>query len=177
MSVIGLDIGTTGCKAIIFGDEWEILSQAKREYSILTPRPHWAEQDAEQVWNLAIEALIEAVKKNKSDPPKALALSVQGEAVIPVDKDGKAIRNAILGMDTRTTAENQWLAETFDPEALFRQTGMPMHTMNTITKLLWFKKNEPVLWNSADQFLLYEDYFLRRLGGKAVICRQQYLVP
>jgi xylulokinase len=169
MSVIGLDIGTTGCKAIIFSDELEILSQAKREYSILTPRPHWAEQDAEQVWKLAIEALTEAVKQNKAYPPQALGLSVQGEAVIPVNKDGKAIHNAILGMDTRTTAENQWLAETFNPEALFHQTGMPMHTMNTITKLLWLKKNEPELWSSADQFLLYEDYFLRRLSGKAVI--------
>ena len=169
MSVIGLDIGTTGCKAIIFSDEWEILSQAKREYSILTPRPHWAEQDVEQVWKLAIESLTEAVRQNKAEPPKALALSVQGEAVIPVDKHGRPIRNAILGMDTRTTIENQWLAETFNPEVLFRQTGMPMHTMNTITKLLWLKKNEPELWSSADQFLLYEDYFLRRLGGKAVI--------
>lgn len=169
MSVIGLDIGTTGCKAIIFSDEWEILGQAKREYSIQTPQPGWAEQDAEQVWNLAIESLTEAVRQNKAEPPKALALSVQGEAVIPVDKHGRPIRNAILGMDTRTTAENQWLAETFDPEALFRQTGMPMHTMNTITKLLWLKKNESELWSSANQFLLYEDYLLCRLGGKAVI--------
>ncbi len=169
MSVIGLDIGTTGCKAIIFGDEWEILGQAKREYSIQTPQPGWAEQDAEQVWKLAIESLTEAVRQNKAEPPKALALSVQGEAVIPVDKHGKPLRNAILGMDTRTTPENQWLSETFDPEALFRQTGMPMHTMNTITKLLWLKKNESDLWNSANQFLLYEDYLLCRLGGKAVI--------
>ena len=169
MSVVGLDIGTTGCKAIIFSNEWKILGQAKREYSIQTPQPGWAEQDADQVWKLAIESLAEAVSQNKAEPPRALALSVQGEAVIPVDSHGRPIRNAILGMDTRTTAENHWLAETFDPEILFRQTGMPMHTMNTITKLLWLKKHEPELWNSAHQFLLYEDYLLRRLGGKAVI--------
>jgi xylulokinase len=169
MSVIGLDIGTTGCKAIIFSDEWEILSQADREYTIQTPKPHWAEQDSEKVWKLAVESLTEAVGKNKQSPPKALALSVQGEAVIPVDKKGRPIRNAILGMDTRTTEENQWLAETLGPEALFDQTGMPMHTMNTITKLLWLKRNEPGVWKTANQFLLYEDYFLRRLSGKAFI--------
>jgi xylulokinase len=169
MSVIGLDIGTTGCKAIIFSDQWEILARAGREYSIQTPHPGWAEQDAELVWKLAIESLAEAVGQNKADPPKALALSVQGEAVIPVDGHGRPIRRAILGMDTRTTLENKWLAETFDPEVLFHRTGMPMHTMNTITKLLWLKKNEPVLWSSADRFLLYEDYFLHRLGGRAVI--------
>lgn len=169
MSVIGLDIGTTGCKAIVFGDEWEILGQAGREYDILTPRPGWAEQDAELVLNLALEALGEAISRNKEDTPKAIALSVQGEAVIPVDAGGIALRHAILGMDTRTTAENAWLAETFGAETLFRRTGMPMHTMNTITKLLWLKRHEPDLYKSARQFLLYEDYFLRRLGGKAVI--------
>jgi xylulokinase len=164
-----LDIGTTGCKAIVFGREWEILGRAAREYPVLTPRADWAEQDAEQVWQLALEALAQAVGQARADPPRAMALSVQGEAVIPVDRAGYPIRHAILGMDTRSTAENAWLAETFDPQVLFRRTGMPMHTINTITKLLWLKRNEPVLWASAAQFLLYEDYFLRRLTGKAVI--------
>jgi xylulokinase len=169
MSVIGLDIGTTGCRAIVFGEEWDIIGQSSREYSILTPQPHWAEQDAELVWSLALESLAEAVSRCKSDPPEAMALSVQGEAVIPVDKQGKPLRNAILGMDTRTTEENKWLANTFGAEALFKRTGMPMHTMNTLTKLLWLKKHEPTIWDSADQFQLYEDYFLRRLAGKASI--------
>jgi xylulokinase len=169
MSVIGLDIGTTGCKAIVFGRDWEILGRAAREYPVLSPCTDWAEQDAEQVWKLAMEALAQAMNQGKADPPRAMALSVQGEAVIPVDREGRPIRNAILGMDTRSTAENAWLAETFDPQVLFRRTGMPMHTINTITKLLWLKRHEPAVWTSATQFLLYEDYFLRRLTGKAVI--------
>ena len=169
MSAIGLDIGTTGCKAIVFGREWEILGRASREYPVLSPRAGWAEQDAEQVWELAMEALAQAMDQGRADPPRAMALSVQGEAVIPVDPGGRPLRNAILGMDTRSTAENAWLAETFDPQVLFRRTGMPMHTINTLTKLLWLKRNEPTAWASAAQFLLYEDYFLRRLTGKAVI--------
>ena len=169
MSMIGLDIGTTGCKAIVFSDDWEILGRGNREYSILTPQSHWAEQDAERVCNLALESLAEAVDQCSSDPPKAMALSVQGEAVIAVDQAGKPLRNAILGMDTRTTTENRWLAETFGAETLFNRTGMPIHTMNTLTKLLWLKKNEPAIWERSHQFLLYEDYFLRRLTGKASI--------
>jgi len=169
MSTIGLDIGTTGCKAIVFSKDWRILGQGKREYSILTPQTHWAEQDAELVWELAVESLAEAVSQSKADPPRAMALSVQGEAVIPVDKRGKPLRNAILGMDTRTTEENAWLAETFGTEELFNKTGMPIHTMNTLTKLLWLKKHEPAIWDRSHQFLLYEDYFLRRLTSKASI--------
>ena len=107
MSIIGLDIGTTGCKAIVFSDDGNILGQAAREYAVLAPQPGWAEQDAEAVWRLAWSALKEAVALAADDPPLALALSCQGEAVIPVDGDGRALRPAILGMDTRTGEENR----------------------------------------------------------------------
>ena len=169
MSLIGLDIGTTGCKAILFDEDGRILSQAAREYAILTPEPHWVEQDAEQVWALAWAALKEAVSRSPADPPRAMALSCQGEAVIPVDADGRALRHAILGMDTRTGEENEWLLEQFGAETLFARTGMPVHTINTLPKLLWLQRHEPSLWRQAHQFLLYEDFFLRRLSGKAVI--------
>jgi xylulokinase len=169
MSTIGLDVGTTGCKAIVFSDEGRILGQGAREYAILTPHPNWAEQDAEAVWRLAWDALSEAVATARDDPPTALALSVQGEAIIPVDRDGRPLRPAILGMDTRTGAENEWLAERFGAEALFSRTGMPLHTINTLPKLLWLQRHEPEAWETAARFLLYEDFFLRRLGSQATI--------
>ncbi len=169
MSLIGLDVGTTGCKVIVFDETGRVLSQASREYSILTPQLGWAEQDAERVWTLAWEALKEAVGKNSSASPRALALSVQGEAVIAVDGDGRALRHAILGMDARTGGENKWLTEQFGAETLFRRTGMPVHTINTLPKLLWLRRHEPSLWSRARQFLLYEDFFLRRLSGQATI--------
>ena len=111
MSVIGLDVGTTGCKAIVFDETGRILARASREYPVLIPHPQWAEQDAERVWDLAWSVLGEAISAAAGDPPLALALSVQGEAVIPVDRQGRALRPAILGMDTRTGEENAWLVE------------------------------------------------------------------
>jgi xylulokinase len=169
MSLIGLDVGTTGCKAIVFGDQGQILGRASREYAIDVPHPQWAEQDAERVWLLAWETLGEAVAQARHDPPLAMALSVQGEAVIPVDGQGRALRPAILGMDTRTGTENRWLADRLGAAALFLRTGMPMHTVNTLPKLLWLQHNEPQVYQAAHQFLLYEDFFLRRLGGRAQI--------
>jgi xylulokinase len=175
MSLIGLDIGTTGCRAVVFDRQGGILGQAAREYAVLMPHAHWAEQDAERVWRLAWEALQEAVAlatvglDPRGAAPAALALSVQGEAVIPVDGEGRMMRPAILGMDTRTGAENEWLAERFGAAALFQRTGMPIHTINTLPKLLWLQRNEPELWSSAHQFLLYEDFLLQRLGGRATI--------
>jgi len=168
MSLIGLDIGTTGCKAIIFDMEGNILGQGSREYPVLFPRPLWAEQDAELVFRLAMQALNEAIG-NAQVKVTTMAISCQGEAFIPVDKDGKPLRHAILGMDTRTGEENRWLKKTFGEDDLFKRTGMPVHTVNTLPKLLWLRKNEPEIWRSCDRFLLYEDFFIRRFSGKAII--------
>jgi xylulokinase len=171
MSLIGLDIGTTGCKALVFDETGRILGQASREYAILFPGANRAEQDAEEVWRLAWETLGEAleVEPVRRDPPVALALSVQGEAIIPVDRGGRALYPAILGMDTRTERENAWLSERFGAESLFRRTGMPVHTINTLPKLLWLKRHEPEIWAEAEQFLLYEDFVVGRLTGQAAI--------
>jgi len=169
MSLIGLDIGTTGCKAIVFAADGRVLAKASREYPISTPHPRWAEQDAERVWQLAWESLREAVAGAGADRPVAMALSCQGEAVTPVDAAFRPLRPTILGMDTRTTEENRWLAGRFGAEALFARTGMVMHTVNTLPKLLWLRRHEPDVWTGARAFLLYEDFFLARLGGRPVI--------
>ncbi len=169
MSLLGLDIGTTGCKAIAFAADGRILGEGRAEYGIDAPQPGWAEQDAEHVWRLAWGALRQAIDCAGDDSPVALALSCQGEAVMPVDAEGRALRPAILGMDTRTGAENAWLARQFGADSLFARTGMPLHTINTLPKLLWIQRHEPEVWRQAQRFLLYEDFFLRRLGGEAVI--------
>lgn len=169
MSLIGLDIGTTGCKAIRFAEDGVALAAAAREYGIGTPEPGWAEQEAEEVWRLARECLREVTAEADDDPPVAMALSCQGEAVTPVDAEGRPLRPTILGMDTRTTAQNNWLRDRFGEEELFARTGMPVHTINTLPKLLWLKQHEPDVWAEADEFLLYEDFFLRRLMGRAVV--------
>jgi len=171
MRLIGLDIGTTGCKVAIFDVEGNLLSSASREYTVDIPQPNWAEQDAEGVWQLAQEALREAIAAAGGGEIAALGLSVQGEAVMPVDAQGRALRPAILGMDTRTGEQNSWLEDKLGAEYLFQRTGMPVHTINTLPKLLWLKQYEPELWTNADRFLLYEDFLIHKLTGHAVISR------
>jgi xylulokinase len=171
MELVGLDIGTTGCKASVFDLGGTLLGSASREYAVDMPHPTWAEQDAENVWRLAQAALGEALGKAGAGEVVAIGLSVQGEAVMPVDAAGQALRPAILGMDTRTEVQNDWLREKFGAEHLFERTGMPVHTVNTLPKLLWLKENEPELWTRADHFLLYEDFLINKMTGQAVISR------
>ncbi len=176
MLLIGLDIGTSGCKAAVFREDGTLLTSANREYSIEMPIPGWAEQDAEQVWRLAQDALREILATLSQEMAcrervAALSLSVQGEAIIPVDGAGRALRSAILGMDTRTVAQNAWLRERFDAARLYARTGMPVHTVNTLPKLLWLQDHEPQTWASASHFLLYEDFLIQKMTGERVVSR------
>lgn len=176
MRLIGLDIGTTGCKVVAFEQDGTVVAGASREYGVAMPQPGWAEQDAEMVWRLAQDALREVIATitgdlTCSEPIGAVGLSVQGEAVIPVDGQGRALRPAILGMDTRTGAQNDWLQERFGAQALFERTGMPVHTINTLPKLLWLREHEPDLWEKAARFLLYEDFLIQKMAGEPVVSR------
>lgn len=169
MSLIGLDIGTTSCKAIAFDESGRILASNLKEYAIDSPNIGWAEQDADDIWIKAIDVLAKTIKSSKDSPPTAMALSVQGEAIIPVNESFNPIAPAILGMDTRCVEENIWLDKNIGKDKLFDITGMPLHTINTLPKLLWIKNNRKNIWNKAYKFCLYEDYFVARLTGIPMI--------
>jgi xylulokinase len=171
MDLIGLDIGTTGCKASLFDREGHLLGVARREYAVDLPRPQWAEQDALRVWRQAQEVLGEVISRAGHPEVAAIGLSVQGEAVAPVDRNGDPLRPMILGMDTRTGPQNDWLRERIGAETLFQSTGMPIHTINTLPKLMWIQRHEPDIWERAHRFMLYEDFIINKLCGSPVISR------
>lgn len=171
MHLIGLDIGTTGCKASLFAADGVWLGSASREYRVELPRPGWAEQNLLQVWALAKEALAELLVKTGIRQVLALGLSVHGEAVTPVDERGIPLRPTILGMDTRTSTQNERIRERFGAAGIFEQTGMPIHTVNTLPKLLWIREHEPEIWQAAHRFMLVEDFLLYHMTGEAVISR------
>ena len=174
MRLMGIDVGTTGCKVALFDESGTLLEVTSREYEVLIPYPNWAEQDVEYVWLLVQDAIREIIAISTEDAVcteqiGAIGLSVQGEAVLPVNTSGRALQYAILGMDTRTDAQNMQLREQVGAREIFEHTGMPLHTSNTLPKLMWLKEHEPDIWRTADKFLLYEDFFVQKMTGSAYI--------
>jgi xylulokinase len=162
MPVLAIDLGTTGCKAGVF-DGPLMLSSAYHQYSWSAPQDGWAEQDAEAVWLLVDQSAREAVTGAAGRPPiSAICVSVQGDAIIPVDEAGTALHPAILGMDTRSYREATDLEERFGREQLYAWTGMPCEPLNAITKIAWLVRNGPSpVW----KYLHYEEYLLMKISG------------
>ena len=165
MSLLGLDIGTTGCKAVAFDEEGSLLARAYREYSLLHSKPGWAELDVNLLWKKIKEVISDVASKTHPDPIKALSVSTQGEAVVPVTKDGKPLYNFSVSFDKRTEPQCQWWQEEIGKEEIFQITGMPLHPMYTINKIMWLKENRPDIYRKAYKFLCVEDFVIFKLGA------------
>lgn len=169
MNLLGLDIGTTGCKAIVFDIEGRALGHAFREYGVVCDAPAKAEQDAELVWTLTQDVLREAAARAGVQDLQALSVSVQGDAIIPVDREFHALHPAILGMDYRSATHARRCAKRFGAFELFQRTGMRPHPMNSLTKVLLLRELQPAIFQRASKIVTYADFILGRLGAEAVI--------
>ncbi len=169
MSLVGIDIGTSGAKATVFDTEGRVIGQAYREYPLCFPKPGWIELDAARVIHDAHDALAEAARAARRDPITALSVSTLGEAAAPVDAAGRILDRAIIGFDTRGCDENDFLSEKVGRGTLFRKTGAPPKHIFTICKMLWLRKHNRALFRSARKFLLFEDLFFNSLGLDPVI--------
>ncbi len=169
MPLTGLDLGTTGCKAVVFDPDGRMRARAFREYGVVCDAPAKAEQDAEQVWALAKDALREAVATSGARDARALSVSVQGDAIIPVDREFRALHPAILGMDYRSAPQARRCAELFGEFELFQRTGMRPHPINSLTKVLLLRELAPAVFEQAWKIVTYADFILGKLGADAVM--------
>lgn len=170
MHVIGLDVGTTGCKALVVNPEnGAVVGRGFREYGIDAGADGKAEQDAERVWSLAREVMREALAGAGVGEIAAVAASVQGDAVIAVDGDGRALAPAVLGMDYRCQSEIPAVARRFDGFELFRRTGMRPHPINSFLKTLWLRKARPGVFARSRRLVTYSDFVMGKMGCPGVI--------
>jgi xylulokinase len=165
MSLMGLDIGTTGVKACTFNLDGKILASAYREYPTLVPKPGYAELDSNQVWNSIQEVIRESSSKTKRDPVEAVSVSVFGDSFTLVDKKGDFLSNTILAMDNRAVEQTKrWKSRS----KVYRITGQPLHVMYMTNKILWLRDNKPKLFDKTWKFLCWEDVFFCKLGLEPV---------
>ena len=169
MSLLGIDVGTTGCKAIAFNIDGEIIAQAYGEYPLIHQQPGWSELDSNQVWDIVANAVKEVVAQTKSDPVEAFAVSSQGEAVTPISKSGEILDNAITTFDYRTVGIDEEIGENMSKLDIMKITGMPLSPITTAAKLIWIKGAKPEVYKNTWKFLGFEDFVVYKMGLKPTV--------
>ncbi len=168
MSLLGLDIGTTGCKAVAFNLDGEVLASSYRKYAILSDNKGTAELNSIYVWEKAKEIIKEVSTQTKGDPIEVLSISSLGEALVPVSEDRNILSHSFLSMDSRGGEYIRQLLDKFEESEIFRLTGNIPGSFYSLSKLAWIKNNDPKLYNSTDLFLSWADFISFMLGGEAV---------
>jgi xylulokinase len=169
MSLLGIDVGTTGCKAVVFSACGRLLASAYEEYDNLRPRPGWAELDAVDVWSKIKRTVIKTASAAASDPIQALAVSSLAEAMVPVTADREMLGPSILNFDVRGQEYVAGLADVLDDGRLYRINGNTLGNHYSLTKLVWTRDHQPDLYERADKFLLWGSFVPFMLGADPVV--------
>ena len=164
-SLVGLDVGTTGVKAVAVSPEGEVLARIEEAYPLSTPQPGWAEQDPEDWWRAAESALAELAAPDLT----GLGLTGQMHGLVVLDERERVLRPAILWNDQRTAAECAEIEKRLGLRRLVELTGNRALPGFTAPKLLWLRRHEPEVYGRIAQVLLPKDFVRLRLTGERAI--------
>jgi xylulokinase len=167
MSLLGIDVGTSGCKAALFSENGELLSLAYEEYDYQHPQLGWAELDTPRVWEQIKQTIRKAATGADRDPVRALCVSSLGEAVVPVTADRKILGPSLLNFDSRGEEYLASLHDMLPDEWLYRINGNTPGNHYSLTKLMWLKQHQPELYQKTDFFLHWSGFVAFMLGAEA----------
>ncbi len=166
--LLGLDIGTTGAKAVLVDPDGRVLAAATTEYPLLTPRAGWTEQHPADWWAGSV-ASIRAVLGQAATTGRdvaAVGLTGQMHGLVALDGDGAVLRPAILWNDQRTAEECAWITEQVGADRVLELTGNLVLTGFTAPKIIWMRRHEPERYARIRHVLLPKDYARYRLTGE-----------
>lgn len=173
--ILALDLGTTACKAGVFNCRGNMLSSSYVEYPLVRLDAGFIEQDAEDWWQVSLNVLMDAVSglnsavgKNAWKKIEAMSISAQGISFLPVDGKGNPLRRAISWLDHRAEKEANELKEHLGTDKFWQETGLPVHSVYTLPKILWLKRNEPEVVKKCQRFATSLDFLMQRFTGVPV---------
>jgi xylulokinase len=161
---MGIDIGTSGCKAIIFDKNGKQLASSHREYNVLFSKDGAAELDSEEVIDKCFEVIYECTHLTKPGSVKGLGISSQGEAFVAIGPSKEALCPAMVSSDTRSEPYVNKFYKNIDKMSLYQITGHTGQPLFSLFKLLWLAEKYPDIWSKSIKFLCFEDLLQLRLG-------------
>lgn len=169
MSLLGIDVGTTGCKAVAFSEDGRIISSSYEEYDIKKPQTGWAELDVSEVLKKIMNVIRFTVSGTHADPVKTLAVSSLGEAMVPVSIDKRVLGNSILNFDIRGQEYVKPISKLINNKRLYSINGNTISNNYSLTKLMWVKDNMPNVYEKTYKFLLWGSFVAYMLGAEAAV--------
>ncbi len=172
MSLLGIDVGTGGTRAVLIASHGHVICSATAEHAAMSsPQIGWAEQSPEDWWRASCQAVKECLAKNPASAREVSAIGLTGQmhGLVLLDEQDRVVRPAILWCDQRTEEECREITKQVGAARLIELTANPALTGFTLPKIWWVKRHEPKLWERVRSLMLPKDYVRFRLTGARVI--------
>lgn len=168
---LGVDIGTTSTKSVLFAEAGKVLSMHHVEYPLYSPAPAIAEQDPEEIFQAVLETMKVAIKKANINVQnlKLVSFSSAMHSVLAIDENGKPLTRCITWADSRSTAWAKKIKEEHNGLDIYRRTGTPIHPMSPLAKLAWLREDQPEIFKKAHKFIGIKEYVFYKLFDEFVI--------
>jgi len=165
--LLGIDVGTTGTKTLLFNADGGLLGHAYRPYDMLTPKVGYSEQNAEDWWTAVCQTVREVCSdKEVAQNVAAISLSLQGGTMVAVDKDMNPVRPAMVWNDGRCAAQKEaYLKEVGDASSMYQKTGWNLGNGLNALQIRWMRDNEPGYFAKTAMFLSVPDYVSMKMTG------------
>lgn len=166
--ILGIDIGTSACKAAVFEEDGKVLAQANQPYRVYYPENGWAEQDPVQWWQAVCEGIREVLAADGVSAEDICGIGVDGQSwsAIPVDKKGNVLHNTPIWMDTRARHICDRINREIGSDAVFEVSGNAFLPSYTTPKMIWFREERPAVFEKTYKFLQSNSYIVFRLTGE-----------
>ncbi len=165
--LIGVDLGTSGTKTVLFDQKGKVISSSTVEYPLYQAQNGWAEQEPLDWWNAACETIKNVIENSgvNNEDIAGLGISGQMHGLVMLDKDGNVLRRSIIWCDQRTGKECAEITEKVGAKRLIEITANPALTGFTASKILWVRNNQPEIYEKCAHILLPKDYVRYMLTG------------
>jgi gluconokinase len=169
--MIGVDIGTTSTKAVVFTITGQIVAQHALEYPVISIVPGMAEQAPPQIYEAVLDAIGGAVREAHAaaDDIAFVSFSAAMHSVMAIDAQGALLTNSIIWADNRAADWAQRIRADFDGHAIYLRTGTPIHPMSPLCKLMWLRHEQTGIFARAARFAGIKEYVFFRLFGRWLI--------
>ncbi len=165
--LLGIDIGTSACKAALFHEDGSVAAQVTGEYTVQYPHPGWAEQDPELWWQTVIKVIRDVLSNSGIDPKQIAGIGVDGQSwsAIAMDTSGHVLCPNPIWTDTRARDICDAVKRDIPEEELFALCGNPLQPSYTLPKILWYKQHLPDVYQKASVILQSNSFIVYRLTG------------
>lgn len=169
MNVIAIDIGTSNCKAVLLNEKGKVLKVFESATKPIIPKPGWNEQNADVIFNAVLKLLQQSFSFLRNKNIACVSFSAAMHSLLAVDEKGKPLMNMLTWADLRSAKYAQELKQKPIAKKLYEVTGVPIHAMSPLCKLIWLKNEAKDIFKKAYKFISIKEYIFFKLFGKYVV--------